>query len=245
MLGDCTQAAQYKQKALDLAAELKQPFVLAYAHCYIAMHHNLLCEFSSAAHHAGVTLEISQRHGFLAWLSWGFLQLAIARGGMGGGDGAIAQLTQTLAMQQMAGAEIAMSYFLGGLAEGYRVAGRVEEALDTVEKAIDHADRHGERWYESVLYRMRGDLRALGGPGASGAAEADYSRAVEIARQQGAKLLELQGALKLHALCLDHGRPEPSRSMLQNVCMSFAPDALDIPELQEARALLSRSHAAT
>ena len=242
MLGDCTQAAQYKQKALELAEELKQPFVLAYAHCYVAMYHNLLCEFSSAAHHAGVTLEISQRHGFLAWLSWGVLQLAIARGRMGGGDEAIAQLTQTLAMQQMAGAEIAMSYFLGGLAEVYRVAGRVKEALDTVEIAIKHADGHGELWYESVLYRTRGELQALGGPGA---AEADFNRAVEIARKQGAKLLELQAALRLHALCLDHGRPEPSRGMLEKAHKSFAPDAPDTPELQEARTLLSRSHAAT
>ena len=78
-----------------------------------------------------------------------------------------------------------------------------------------------------------------------GRAGADFSRAVEIARQQGAKLLELQAALRLHALCLDHGRPEPSRGMLQRAYESFAPDALDIPELQEARALLSRSQAAT
>ena len=245
MLGDSTQAAQYKQKALELAEDLKQPFVLAYAHCYVAMYHNLLCEFSSAAHHAGVTLEISQRHGFLAWLSWGSLQLAIASGRMGGGGEAIAQLTQTLAMQEMAGAEIAMSYFLGGLAEVYRVAGRVEEALNIVEKAIHHADRHGERWYESALYRMRGELRALKEPGAPQAAEADFSRAIKMAQDQGAKLLELQGALRLYALCLDHGRPEPTPGTLQKACNSFAPDALDIPELQEARALLSRSHAAT
>jgi predicted ATPase len=148
-------------------------------------------------------------------------------------------------MQQMAGAEIAMSYFLGGLAEVYRVAGRVKEALDTVEKAIKHADGHGELWYKSVLYRMRGELQALGGPGASGAAEADFSHAIEIAREQGAKLLELQGALRLHALCLDQGRPEPSRGILQKAYKSFASDALDTPELQEARTLLSRSHAST
>ena len=135
-----------------------------------------------------------------------------------------------------------MSYFLGGLAEVYRVAGRVKEALDTVEKAIKHADAHGELWYESVLYRMRGELQALGGPGA---VEADFNRAVEIARKQGAKLLELQAAVRLHALCLDHGRPEPSRGMLEKAYNSFAPDAPDSPELQEARALLSRSHAAT
>jgi len=245
MQGDFTLAAQCKQNALELAEELKRPFDLAYAHCYVAMFHNLMSEFSSAAHHAGVTIEISQRHGFQAWLIWGTLQLAIARGRLGDGDEAIAQLTQALAMLQMAGAEISMSYFLGGLAEVYRAAGRVDEALDTVEKAIDHAQRHGERWYESVLYRMRGELRALGGTGAAGATtEADFSRAVEIAQQQGAKLLELQGALKLHALCLAHGRPEPSRGTLQKVYESFAPDALDTPELQEARALLSQSHAA-
>jgi predicted ATPase len=148
-------------------------------------------------------------------------------------------------MQEMAGAEIAMSYFLGGLAEVYRVAGRVEEALKTVEKAIHHADLHRERWYESVLYRMRGELRALKEPDDPASAEADFSRAIKIAQDHGAKLLELQGALTLYALCLDHGRTEPMPGTLQKAYNSFAPDAIDIPELQEARALLSRSHAAT
>ncbi|UCE63148.1 MAG: AAA family ATPase, partial [Nitrospirota bacterium] len=245
MLGDPPEASRCNQEALDLADELKRPFDLAYAHCFAAMFHNLRCEFERAAHHAEVTIEISQRHGFVAWLSWAAMQRAIAKGRLGDGAEAIGQLTYTLAACQAVGAEISTSYFMGGLAEVYRKAGRVEDALDTVEKAIDHAERHGEHWYESVLYRMRGELLALGGTGKAGTAEADFMRAVEIARGQEAKLLELQGALRLHALCLEIDRPEPSRTTLKAVYESLTPDALDIPDLQEARALLTQSSSTT
>jgi predicted ATPase len=245
MLGDSPGGSQCNQDAIDLAEELKRPFDIAYAHCFAAMFHNLRCEFANAVHHAEVTIEISLKHDFFAWLSWGTMQRAIAKGRLGDGKEAIGQRTSTLAAWQAGGGEIATSYFLCGLAMVYRAEGNVEEALNTVEKAIDHAKRHDEHWYESVLYRTRGELVALGGTPTRGAAEADLSRAVEIARGQGAKLLELQAALKLHALCLENGRPEPSRATLQAAYDSFPPDAPDSPDVQEARVLLEGSLGAT
>ncbi|WNM58617.1 adenylate/guanylate cyclase domain-containing protein [Candidatus Nitrospira allomarina] len=238
MLGDYSEGSRCNQEAIELAEELNRPFDIAYAHCFAAMFHNLRCEFGSAGRHAEVTIDISQRHDFFAWLSWGTMQRAIAMGRQGGGKKAIDQLTDTLAAWQAGGGEIATSYFLGGLADVYRAAGRVEDALNTVEKAIDHAMRHDEHWYESVLYRMRGELLGLRGTSTAGGAEDDFSRAVEIARVQGAKLLELQAALRLHVLCLGKGRPEPSFAVLKAAFKSLPPDALDIPDLQEARALL-------
>lgn len=240
MLGDPLGADRCNEEAIKLAEELKRPFDLAYAHCFAAMYHNLRREFSSAALHAGITIEISQRHGFIAWLSWGTMQLAIAKGRLGDVEEAILQLTSTLAAWQASGAEIATSYFLGGLAEVYREAGRVEDALENVEKAINHAERHGEHWYGSAIYRIRGELLALSGNRSINAAESDFSRAVEIARGQGAKLLELQGALRLHALCLEKGYPEPSRTALRLIFESFPPSVRDIPDLQEASLMLSR-----
>jgi len=245
MLGDSAGGSQCKQDAIELAEELNRPSDIAYARCYAAMFHNLRGEFDSAAQQAEVTIDISQRHGFVSWLSWGTMQHAIAKGSLGDGKEAIGQLPATLAAWQALGAEIATSYFLGGLAQVYWAAGRVEDALNTVEKAINHAEQHGEHWYESVLYRMRGELLALGGSRTAEAAEADLSRAVEIARGQGAKLLELQAALKLHSLCLENGRPEPSRAALKAAYESFAPDAPDTPALQEAQVLLERSRSGT
>ena len=245
MLGDSPGGSQCNQEAIELAEELKRPFDIAYAHCFAAMFHNLRCEFEKAAHHAEVTIDISQRHDFFAWLSWGTMQGAIAKGRLGKGKESIGQLTSTLAAWQAGGGEIATSYFLCGLAMVYRAEGNVEEALKTVQKAIDHAERHDEHWYESVLYRMRGELLALGGTHTAEAAEADFSRALDIARGQGAKMLELQAAVRLHALCLENGRPEPSRTALKAAYELFAPDALDTPDLQEARVLLESSRGAT
>ncbi len=241
MMGDSAGGRQSNKQAIELAEELRRPSDIAYARCYAAMFHNLRGEFSNAIQEAEATMEISQRHGFVSWLSWGTMQRAIAKGRRGDGGEVIDLLTATLAAWQSLGAEIATSYFLGGLAEVYRVAGRIEEALSTVQKAINHAEQHGEHWYESVLYRMQGELLVLKGKPTAGAAEANFSHAVEIARGQGAKLLELQAGVRLHALCSEQGRPEPSGTVLRVAYESFDSDARDIPDLQEARKLLEKS----
>ena len=55
-------------------------------------------------------------------------------------------------------------------------------------------------------------------------------------------MYELQAALRLYKLCLEDGRPEPSRTLLNSAfeSFSFTPDALDIPDLKEAQILLKR-----
>ena len=235
---------QSKQEAIDLAEELRRPFDIAYAHCYAAMFHNLHGEFSTAISHAEDTIKISGRHGFIPWLRWGTLQFAIAKGRSGGGSETIELLTSTLAAWRAAGAEIAMSYFLGGLAQVYGSAGRLQEAFDTVNMALEHAKGHGEHWYEPVLYRMRGEYLARREGQITGTAEADLTswRRNCSPTQQGAKFLELQGAVTLHDLCLSRGRPEPSGTILKQAYEKFeSGNNWESPELREARALLAKT----
>ena len=175
ILGCPLEANQCIQEAIELAEELKtDPSILRM--------HGLMppCSTISGVSsrlqlpHAEVTIEISRRHDFFSWLNWGIMHRAIALGRQGKVEEAIVQLTATLAKCQALGAEICSSYFLGELAEVYRVAGRLEEALATARKAIDHAESHGERWYESALYRIRGELLSLGDTPKIGEAEFDF-----------------------------------------------------------------------
>lgn len=49
------------------------------------------------------------------------------------------------------------AYYLGLLAEALRQTGRTEEALEAFAEALDLAKQKNERYFESELYRLKGD----------------------------------------------------------------------------------------
>src|SRR6202043_983148 len=56
------------------------------------------------------------------------------------------------------GAETRISYHIGLLARGCDIAGQVNEALSLLDDAVQIAERIGERWFASELYRHKGQL---------------------------------------------------------------------------------------
>jgi hypothetical protein len=79
---------------------------------------------------------------------------------------------------------------------------RIKEAL---------ADRTGERNHEAELYRLEGELR-LRRMEAAAAAEPWFWRALDIARRQGARSLELRAATRLARALAIQGRRDDGRN---------------------------------
>jgi predicted ATPase len=241
--GDRAAAAEQMQDAIATAEALERPFDLAFAYTWAAMFESQDRNFAGAAEHAGRAMEISQRHGFDGWLAAGAMQLGVAQAGLGDAPQALALVGGTLPAWQASGAELNIVFFLGGLAEAHHAAGHNEQALETVDRAIAHAEQHGEHWYDAELYRRRGEWRLQQAGAASanaGAAEgeADLRRAIEIAREQGARRFELRAALGLaHALAAvgDRAGAVP---VLREALQPF-PTATDNIDQREAAALLA------
>ena len=233
--------ATLQLEALELADRLARPFDLAYAQCFIAMLENLRRDFAAAAKHAGQAIVISQKHGFNIWLGAGTLQLAIAKGGLGQLEEAIPMLGATLAVWQAGGAELSRPYFLAGLAQCHRAAGAITEALAATDEALAHSERYQERYLNAELRRVRAELLAASSAATVEECEAEFHRAIEIARQQGARLLELRATTSLHAFCMEYQRPQDWRDSLEQIARSLALDGLDTSDLREAEALLARS----
>ena len=98
-----------------------------------------------------------------------------------------------------------LPYLLGALADGYATAGRGDAALDGVSEALSAVERSGERFYESELLRLQGDLY-LTVRRADAEAEQSFRRALETAGRQGARLLELRALTSLRRLLDQQGR---------------------------------------
>jgi len=81
-----------------------------------------------------------------------------------------------------------------------------------------------ERWWDAELHRLRAELLLAGGPEAA-EAEAALRRALEIARGQQARSLELRAARALAGLWAGSGRTADARDLLAPVYSSFTAGA--------------------
>jgi DNA-binding SARP family transcriptional activator len=125
------------------------------------------------------------------------------------------------------------------LLEAGVATGDAGTALAAADRLLGRDDR--VRTWESEGRRRRGELlAALGAP--DGDAEAELRRALEVARHQGARLLELRAAASLLRRRLDAGDDRSlrqARELLEAV-VDAVPEGRDAPDLREALALLDR-----
>jgi predicted ATPase len=98
-------------------------------------------------------------------------------------------------------------------------------------------EQQEERWWEAEVSRLRGVLllRQPGTPQAE--AEACFQRALDIARRQQAKSLELRAALSLARLWQQQGKRSEAYNLLAPIYSWFT-EGFDTADLQEAKALL-------
>jgi predicted ATPase len=159
----------------------------------------------------------------------------------------IVQIRQGLVAYQATGAEVAVSYFLARLAEAYGKVGQVEEGLALLDEALTAVDKREERWWEAELYRIKGELlrQKVSADYADleqkvkmeAEAETCFHKALEVARRQQAKSLELRAAMSLGRLWQKQGKKEEARLMLGEVYGWFT-EGFDTMDLKEAKILL-------
>jgi predicted ATPase len=106
--------------------------------------------------------------------------------------------------------------------------GQAEEGLVLLADALAAVDTTGERFYEAELYRLKGELslqsrQVKTGQGKSevttlqSEAEACFWKAIEIARQQSAKSLELRAVMSLSRLWQSQGKKKEAHRMLAEI----------------------------
>jgi predicted ATPase len=117
--------------------------------------------------------------------------------------------------------------------------GQVEEGLTLVAKALAAVDKTGMRMNEADLYRVKGEL-LLAQEGKSQkftGAEECFLRAIDIARHQSAKSLELRAVTSLSRLWQRQSKQREAHRMLSEIYGWFT-EGFDTKDLQEAKALL-------
>jgi adenylate cyclase len=119
----------------------------------------------------------------------------------------------------------------------------LETALGMLKEAMAFVDKSAERCYEAELHRLKGSILfdALNTAdclaACSDEAETCFRDAIALARQQGARSLELRAALGLARLWQRKGNIAEARQALSDVYGRFT-EGFDTADLQEAKELL-------
>jgi predicted ATPase len=245
-LGYPDQALKKSHEVVALAEGLAHPFSLAIALGLAAFFHLLRREEQLARERAEAVITLATEQGFPYWLAVG----TMVRGWMlveqGQVEEGIAQIQQSLAAFRAIGAEFTGTVLLPMLAEAYGKVGQVEEGLAVLAEVLALVDKTGIRWCEVELYRLKGTLTLqskVPSPKSQVEAEAEacFLKAIEVARRQSAKSLELRAVVSLSRLWQKQGRKEEARKILAEIYHWFT-EGFDTKDLQEAQGLLEELH---
>jgi predicted ATPase len=150
----------------------------------------------------------------------------------------MAQVHQGIAAYRATGAALLIPYLCTLLADVAAHLGHTDDGLQALAEAHSLVEQQAQRYWEAEVHRLRGVLclRQLGTPQTE--VEAWLQRALDVARGQEAKALELRAAMSLAHLWQQQGKRDEARELLAPVYGWFT-EGFDTADLQEAKALLA------
>src|SRR2546425_2154893 len=117
-----------------------------------------------------------------------------------------------MASMRATGQATVVPYYCTVLADVAAHLGHTEDGLQALAEAHTLMEQHEERWWEAEVCRLRGVLLLRQAAPQPEEAEACFQRALEVARRQQAKSLELRAAMSLARLWQQQGKQAEVRA---------------------------------
>jgi predicted ATPase len=237
VLGYPAQALARIHEALTLAHALSHPFSLAYAQWLAAVVSQWRRDVSAVHEQAEAAVTLSTEQGFTQWAAQGTSLRGWALAMRGQGEEGMTQIRQGIAAMRATGAALNVPYFSTVLADVAAHLGYPEDGLQALAEAHTLVEHHEERYWEAEVARLRGMLLLRQPMPQQEEAETWLRQALEVARRQEAKSLELRAAMSLCRLWQHQCKRDEARELLAPIYGWFT-EGFDTADLQEAKALL-------
>jgi predicted ATPase len=227
------------------AGDFTDGFSQTCALIYASSLHQFRREPEAAREAAERAIVLCKAHDVPQWLAWAGVTRGWALARLGEMEKGLGELQRGIAAWQANRGQLALPYFLTLLAETLGAAGRPRAGLEALEQAETVIEATDHRAFEVEVHRVLSELLqcSLGDDGAA-RAEMAYGRALEVARAQGVRTLELRAAVSLARLEVSRGERRKAHNLLAPVYGWFT-EGFDTPDLREARALLDKLHQAS
>jgi predicted ATPase len=268
LCGYLNQAQKKSEAALTLARQLGHLPSLLFALVWTTYVYQHLRQSDTALEQAESLTKLSTEQGFPLRVAQGTLLRGQALIEQGYFEQGIAQMHQGLKAAQTRGTESGQTYYLALQAEAWRRVEQIEEAASLIARALDFVGKTDEHVYGAELYRLKGELTLQQQfkvpnsefkvpspqhptPRTQAEAEGYFLKAIDIARRQQAKSLELRAVMSLVRLRQQQAMQSASRNthhetrgklaeahQMLSELYSWFTEGFDTKDLQEAKALL-------
>ncbi len=229
------------EEGLAGARTRNNPHEIAWSLVVLAQLYTVLRDAVMADKVAAEAIDIARQHRFPQWLAFAHQRRGSALCQLGDTAQGLTLLEEGLRHLGTTGTKLANTRAYCYLAEGCLLAGSPDAALTHLEAAHRHADTNGEHYLSAELHRLHAEaLRIQSAPLLE--IERHLRTALKIARRQAARLWELRAASSLARLWRARGREKEAHKLLAPLYASFI-EGLGLPDLVEARALLSQTKA--
>ena len=237
-LGRADESLRRAHKVVQLAERLNHPFSLGEALGFLAVSHYFRGELADGLQAAERAVEVCESGGFAVWLAHAKVMQGRLMAGLGQPEAGLAAMAQGHAMWAATGAVVTLPFYLALQAEALALAGQTAPAQARVDQALALIDRHGERYYQPELLRLKGALLLQAG-GPADEAQAWLQRAQACAQGLQMHGLALKSAIDLARLQAARGRTDQAVGGLQQALARLV-EGQGTRDQQQARALLAR-----
>jgi len=246
-LGYPDQALARARETVELTQRFEDPFGIGFSAMVQGTIHWLRGEFEGQKQIAASQIAVGEEYGFPVWLGLGKAIHAAARVALGDAT-AFAELLEGAALLAETGTQSGAPMLFAMLAATQAAAGSPEEALGAVDLGLAVAAGTGQAFEDAELHRLKGELTLTadreGAAESQRLAEESFQKAVEVARLQGARSLELRALTSLARLLIAQDRMPEARTLLVPAYQWFT-EGLETADLRDARSVLERTDGAS
>ena len=238
-LGDTQGAVQWSDEAIERGKAMQRPFIYAQTLGFASLLYTLMRDVDKARARSAETIAVSEEFVFPYWLALAKIVQGWAQSEETAPAQGLAMMLAGLSSHEQTGAMAVHTWFLALLAERQAQGGEIEQALGSLNRALEEVEGTGEKMWAAEIWRLRGEFEAQlsDAPNALQTADASLAQALNIAQAQGAKAWSLRISNSLARLRSAQGQSDEATALLSAAVAQF-PENQGTPDLLEARALL-------
>lgn len=235
--GDLAAAHQLSARSLSAGERSNHPVNRCMASCWSAMT-AIECGQRKRALDLSIEAErLADRMGYAFYRELARVLQAIVAGLFDGDFDGIQASFEAISAMVESGHQVAVPWMLDRMAAVHIRAGHLSAAESSLRMAEEIATRSCQFFRDAEISRLRGEMFLLEGTRSTEEIEVVFQSALDTARRQNARSIEVRAAISMSRFWLQQNRRSDARELLSGAIDGIGQD-YDTPELVTARTIL-------